>query len=53
MLGCAFFCGGLVLQKEQLFNKVDVLADFLSFFLIVLLSFMLELIYVVGRQPLW
>ena len=32
VLGCAFFCGGLVLQKEQLFNKVDLLADFLSFF---------------------
>ena len=47
VLGCAFFCGGLVLQKEQLFNKVDVLPDLLSFFfLIVLLSFMLKLIYV-------
>jgi Ca2+:H+ antiporter len=23
VLGCAFFCGGLVLHKEQLFNKVD------------------------------
>ena len=32
VLGCAFFCGGLVLQKEQLFNKVELLADFLIFF---------------------
>ena len=49
VLGCAFFCGGLVLQKEQLFNKVDVItrfSEFFFFFLIVLLSFMLKLIYV-------
>ncbi len=32
VLGCAFFCGGLVLQKVQLFNKVELLADFLNFF---------------------
>ena len=32
VLGCAFFCGGLVLQKEQLFNKVDVITRFSEFF---------------------
>ncbi|XP_075655262.1 vacuolar cation/proton exchanger 5-like [Castanea sativa] len=27
VLGCAFFCGGLVLQKEQLFNKVTAVVN--------------------------
>ena len=36
-LGCAFFYGGFVLHKEQLFNKVDVLATILIFFLLIVL----------------
>ncbi|XP_030930103.1 vacuolar cation/proton exchanger 5-like [Quercus lobata] len=27
VLGCAFFCGGLVLQKEQLFNKATAVVN--------------------------
>uniref|UniRef100_A0A2N9J9Y0 Vacuolar cation/proton exchanger n=1 Tax=Fagus sylvatica TaxID=28930 RepID=A0A2N9J9Y0_FAGSY len=27
VLGCAFFCGGLVLQKEQLFNKAAAVVN--------------------------
>ena len=34
VLGCAFFCGGIV-RKEQVFNKVNILSssDFLSVFM--------------------
>ena len=40
VLGCAFFCGGLVFHgKEQLFNKVVKQISFVSFFQNPLLNF--------------
>lgn len=44
VLGCAFFCGGLVCHKEQRFTKVDVLGAFLgvlfiSFLFVLYLSY--------------
>ena len=39
-LGCAFFYGGFVLHKEQLFNKVDVLATILIFFFLLIVLYL-------------
>jgi len=55
VLGCAFFCGGLVFyQKDQVFDKVEILIRFMifSFFFLLFSTVFLSPILLQSRELL-